>query len=78
MRRARAVALGGLVASAALTAALAVPLRQSIAILAVAWGVVAVCVAAAALVPRAARAPFPLLALGSAALAVGWLAALPV
>jgi 4-hydroxybenzoate polyprenyltransferase len=77
MRRARAVALGGLVASAALTAALAVPLRQSIAILAVAWGVVAVCVAAAALVPGAARAPFPLLALGSAALAVGWLAALP-
>jgi 4-hydroxybenzoate polyprenyltransferase len=73
-RRARVVAIGGVVACAALTAALAVPLRQSIAVLAVAWVIVAVCAVAA----RVSRTPFPLLALASAALAVCWLASLPV
>jgi 4-hydroxybenzoate polyprenyltransferase len=73
-RRARAVALGGLAACAALTAALCMPLHQSVALLGVAWAIVAVCIAVAARL----RAPFPLLALASAALAVCWLAALPV
>jgi 4-hydroxybenzoate polyprenyltransferase len=74
VHRARAVALGALAGCAVLTAVLAVPLRQSLAVLAVAWGVVAVCIAAA----RLSRAPFPLLALASAVLAVCWLASLPV
>jgi 4-hydroxybenzoate polyprenyltransferase len=73
-RRARAVSLGGLLACAALTAALVVPLHQSLALLGIAWAIVALCVAAAA----RSRAPFPVLALGAAALAVCWLAALPV
>jgi 4-hydroxybenzoate polyprenyltransferase len=72
-RRTRIVAAGGIVASAALTAALAIPLHQTIAPLAIAWCVVALCV----LVASRVRAPFPVLALASAALAVTWLAALP-
>ena len=72
-RRSRLLALGGLLACTALTAALAVPLHQSLAPLAVAWAAVAVSVALAA----RARAPFPLLAVASALLAVCWLAALP-
>jgi 4-hydroxybenzoate polyprenyltransferase len=77
-RRSRWVAVSGVAACAALTAVLAVPLRQSVELLAIAWCVVALCVLAAAAVPRVARAPFPVLALGSAVLAVLWLAALPV
>jgi 4-hydroxybenzoate polyprenyltransferase len=74
---ARRVAIGGVVLCALLTAVLAAPLGQSPALLGAAWAVVAGCVLGAGLVPRVARAPFPVLALASAALAVGWLAALP-
>jgi len=73
-RMSRALALASILACVALTAALAVPLHQDLTLLAVAWGIVAVCVAVAARI----RAPFPPLAIASAALAIFWLASLPV
>ncbi len=74
---ARAVAVGGVVACAALTAVLAVPLHQSLRVLGAAWVIVALAAAAAVLMPALRRAPFPVLALASAALGIAWLASLP-
>jgi 4-hydroxybenzoate polyprenyltransferase len=76
--RARLVALGGMLAAVAGTAALARPLGQGGPWLPLAWGIVVLAAVAAGVVPRLRRAPFPLLALAAAALAVAWLAALPV
>ncbi len=76
--RSRAVAVGGLLATAALTAALVRPLHQRGPWLPVAWPVVVLGSAGAGSWRPLRRAPFPLLALASAALAVAWLAALPV
>ena len=75
-RRAFVVAVAGVVACAALTAVLAVPLHQSLAVLGVAWAVVAACAGAAFTAPLR-RAPFPVLAMAAAALAICWLASLP-
>lgn len=77
-RRTRALAIAGLLATAALTAALARPLHQFGPWLPLAWASVLLAAIAATAVPAVRRAPFPLLALAAAALAVAWLAALPV
>jgi 4-hydroxybenzoate polyprenyltransferase len=77
-RRARVLALGAVAGAVVATAALALPLHQAGPWLPLAWGVVAVCLVAAVAWRRVARAPFPVLALATAALAVAWLAALPV
>lgn len=76
-QRAHAVAVAGVLACTALTAVLAVPLRQSPAVLGAAWAVVAACTLASALTPALRRAPFPVLAPAAAALAICWLASLP-
>ncbi|HZS16080.1 MAG TPA: UbiA family prenyltransferase [Candidatus Dormibacteraeota bacterium] len=76
VRRSRVVALGALLGCAALTAVLATPLHQTVAVLGIAWAAVVLCVAVAA-TQRFARAPFPVLAPAAAALAVCWLASLP-
>ena len=76
--RSRAIAVGGLLATAVGTAVLARPLEQGGPWLPLAWGLVVVSAVAATTWPRVRRAPFPLLALAGAALAVAWLAALPV
>jgi 4-hydroxybenzoate polyprenyltransferase len=78
VRRARAVAIGGMLAAAAGTAALARPLGQTGPWLPLAWALVLLASVAATAVPRLRRAPFPLLAVAAAVLAVAWLAALPV
>ena len=75
--RARAFSFGGMLATAAATAALAGALHQSGPWLPAAWGVVLLAVAAGVVAPRLRRAPFPLLALAGATLGVAWLAALP-
>jgi len=78
VQRARAVAIGGMLAAAAGTATLARPLGQTGPWLPLAWLLVLLAALAAATVPRLRRAPFPLLAVAAAVLAVAWLAALPV
>jgi len=78
VRRSRLLAVGGLLLTAALTAALMRPLGQGGPWLPLAWAGVAVVCLGAWSVPSLRRAPFPVLALASAALAVAWLAALPV
>lgn len=75
--RSRAVAVGGLCATAVLTAVLARPLGQGGPWLPLAWGLVLLAAVATTTWPRLRRSPFPVLALASAALAVCWLAALP-
>lgn len=76
--RSHAVAIGGLLATAAASMALFRPLHQAGPWLPLAWGVVLLAALAAATVPPVRRRPFPLLAVASAVLAVAWLAALPI
>ena len=75
--RSLALAIGSLVAVVVATAALARPLQQGGPWLPLAWALVLLASAAVASVPPLRRAPFPLLAVSAAALAVAWLAALP-
>jgi 4-hydroxybenzoate polyprenyltransferase len=76
--RTRALMVASLGACTALTVVLAIALHQGGAPLPMAWALMLLCLAAASLLPRLRRTPFPLLALASAALAVAWLASLPV
>jgi 4-hydroxybenzoate polyprenyltransferase len=76
--RARVLAIAGLAICAVATAALLAPLHLQGSWLPVAWGVMLLSLAAVVASPRVARAPFPLLAVASAVLAVAWLAELPV
>jgi 4-hydroxybenzoate polyprenyltransferase len=75
--RARALAVGSLLACAAGTAALLLPLHQRGPWLPLAWVLVAMCCLLSVSWRRLAAAPFPLLAPAAAALALAWLAALP-
>jgi 4-hydroxybenzoate polyprenyltransferase len=76
--RTRALMVLSLVACTVLTVLLVLALHQGGALLLPAWTFMLLSIAAAALLPRLRRTPFPLLALASAALAVAWLASLPV
>jgi 4-hydroxybenzoate polyprenyltransferase len=76
--RTRALMVASLGACTALTVVLAFTLLRVGALLPFAWAAMLLSLAGVSLLPRLRRTPFPLLALASAALAVAWLASLPV